>query len=126
MRFQAVTPNLIVNDIERSRAFYRDALGFEQIATVPEQAPFVFVWMKHEEVNVFLNIPPNSDTTPSAGTNSLYIRMQGIDELATKVQAAGVPFAIEMHTEFYGMKEFAVNDPDGYLIIFAEPVAGRE
>ncbi|MGH9568009.1 MAG: VOC family protein [Candidatus Angelobacter sp.] len=33
----------------------------------------------------------------------------------------GVKIAIPLHQEFYGMKEFAVFDPDGYLIIFAEP-----
>jgi hypothetical protein len=25
-----------------------------------------------------------------------------------------------MHKEFYGMREFAVHDPDGYPLIFAE------
>ena len=52
----------------------------------------------------------------------MYIKLQGIDGLAAKVEEAGVKLAIPMHTEFYGMKEFAVHDPDGYLIIFAEPV----
>ena len=27
---------------------------------------------------------------------------------------------VAMHKQFYGMKEFAVHDPDGYLLIFAE------
>jgi hypothetical protein len=27
---------------------------------------------------------------------------------------------IAMHKEFYGMREFAVHDPDGYPLIFAE------
>jgi catechol 2,3-dioxygenase-like lactoylglutathione lyase family enzyme len=120
MNFQSVTPNLLVSDIDRSAAFYRDVLGFQQITTVPEQPPYVFVWLKHGAVDVFLNLP--QDTSPSAGTNSMYIKLQGIDGLAAKVEEAGVKLAIPMHTEFYGMKEFAVHDPDGYLIIFAEPV----
>src|SRR5947209_1777905 len=120
MEFQSVTPNLIASDIDRSAAFYRDVLGFQQIATVPEQPPFVFIWLKHGAVDVFLNVPQG--TPPAAGTNSTYIKLQGIDELAARVAKAGVKFAIPMHTEFYGMKEFAVTDPDGYLIIFAEPV----
>lgn len=120
MEFRSLTPNLIVSNIDRSAAFYRDVLGFQQVTTVPEQPPFVFVWLKRDTVEIFLNIPQNAP--PSAGTNSMYIKMKGIDDLATKIEKAGLKFAIPMHTEFYGMKEFAVNDPDGYLIIFAEEV----
>lgn len=120
MEFRSLTPNLVVNDINRSAAFYHDVLGFQQVATVPEQSPFVFVWLKRDTVEIFLNIPQNA--TPTAGTNSMYIKMKGIDDLAAKVEKAGVKLAIPMHTEFYGMKEFAVNDSDGYLIIFAEEV----
>jgi uncharacterized glyoxalase superfamily protein PhnB len=76
--------------------------------------------LKHGAVDVFLNIP--QDAPPSAGTNSMYIKLEGIDVLAANVEKAGVKPAIPMHTEFYGMKEFAVKDPDGYLIILAEPV----
>ena len=120
MNFQSLTPNLIVSDIDGSAAFYREVLGFEQITTVPEQPPYVFVWLKHGAVDVFLNVP--QDAPPSAGTNSMYIKLEGIEALAAKVEKAGVKPAIAMHTEFYGMTEFALYDPDGYLIIFAEPV----
>ena len=55
MKFADVTPNLIVSDLDRSLAFYRDVLGFSVFATVPEAAPFVFAWMQRDGVNVFLN-----------------------------------------------------------------------
>ena len=55
--FKAVTPNLIVRDIERSRRFYCDVLGFAVKQTVPDEAPFVFVWLERGEVTVFLNDP---------------------------------------------------------------------
>jgi len=128
MTFESLTPNLIVSDINRSAAFYRDVLGFEQVTTVPEKPPFVFVWMKHGSVAVFLNVPqpdkPGSQISLSkavAGTSSMYIKLHGVDDLAARVHEHGVTPAIPMHKEFYGMKEFAVLDPDGYLIIFAEP-----
>ncbi len=40
----------------------------------------------------------------------------------TRDKSHGVKIVIPLHTEFYGMKEFAVFDPDGYLLIFAEQV----
>ena len=129
MTFESLTPNLIVSDIDRSAAFYRDVLGFERVTTVPEKPPFVFVWLKHGSVNVFLNVPQPEKATPPlaldkaiAGTNSMYIKLDGIDDLAARVHDHGVTPAIPMHKEFYGMREFAVLDPDGYLIIFAEPM----
>jgi len=54
-RFQSVTPNLIVRDVERSTAFYRDVLGFAIKQTVPDHGPFVFVWLERDGVPVFLN-----------------------------------------------------------------------
>ncbi len=38
--------NLIVRDIAKSTAFYRDVLGFEIKQTVPDTEPFVFVWLE--------------------------------------------------------------------------------
>lgn len=55
MKLTDVTPNLIVSDMDRSTAFYRDALGFAVVTTVPDAAPFVFAWMQRDDVSVFLN-----------------------------------------------------------------------
>ena len=44
--FTSVTPNLIVRDIAKSTAFYRDVLGFTIKQTVPDAEPFVFVWLE--------------------------------------------------------------------------------
>ena len=127
-RFEDVTPNLIAGNIDRSAAFYRDVLGFEQVRTVPDQPPFVFVWLKQGNVSVYLNVaqPPKPGAPDMskavAGTNTMYIHMTGLRSLAARVQKHGVKLAIPLHKEFYGMNEFAVLDPDGYLLIFAEPV----
>jgi lactoylglutathione lyase len=128
VKFNKVTPNLIVRDMEKSIAFYRDVLGFTVSQTVPDKAPFIFAWMKSGEADIFLNIhqkPPEGQPDLYAGkevggTMSLYIAMDGVE--AKSVQAHGVKLDIPLHTEFYGMKEFAVLDPDGYLLIFAERV----
>jgi catechol 2,3-dioxygenase-like lactoylglutathione lyase family enzyme len=59
--FTSVTPNLLVRDIDRSTAFYRDVLGFTIKQTVPEAPPFVFVWLERDGVPVFLNDPKAVD-----------------------------------------------------------------
>lgn len=130
MKFNKVTPNLIVADMEKSLAFYRDVLGFSVSQSVPDKAPFIFAWMNRGGADIFLNqhMPPQPGQPDLfagkqiGGTLSMYMAMEGVEELAKTVESHGVKIAIPLHTEFYGMKEFAVFDPDGYLLIFAEQV----
>lgn len=135
MTFASVTPNLIVADIDRSIAFYRDVLGCSVQATVPETGPFVFAWMQRDGISVFLNTlgsvkedHPGLAARPIGGTNTVYIAIEaddadtGVDELF----AAVGPLArvmMPLTTQFYGMREFGIEDPDGYVIFLGQRVA---
>ena len=128
MKFNKITPNLMVADMEKSLKFYRDVLGFTVSQTVPEKPPFIFAWMKRGDAELFLNqhMPPQPGQPDLyagkqiGGTLSMYIALEGIEDLHKTVESNGVKIVIPLHKEFYGMKEFAVHDPDGYLLIFAE------
>ena len=129
-RFTSVTPNLIVRDIAASTAFYRDVLGFEIKQTVPDAAPFVFVWLERDGVQVFLNDVtavaadyPDAASRPAGGTAALFFVITGVDDLHAKV-APRATVVMPLKTQFYGMREFAVVDPDQHIITFAERVAG--
>jgi catechol 2,3-dioxygenase-like lactoylglutathione lyase family enzyme len=126
--FTSVTPNLLVRDIDRSTAFYRDVLGFSVKQTVPDQAPFVFVWLERDGVPVFLNDPkavahdfPDAPNRPAGGTATLFFVVTGVDALHAKV-APQAQVIMPLKTQFYGMREFAVEDPDGHIITLAERV----
>lgn len=129
MTFNRITPNLVVADMEASLRLYRDVLGFSVSQTVPETAPFIFAWMKRDDAELFLNQqqkpqpgqPNPLADRPIGGTLSLYMPMKGIEDLLKRVEEHGIKVAIPLHKEFYGMTEFAVLDPDEYLLIFAEP-----
>src|SRR5215203_4269228 len=127
-KFTSVTPNLLVRDIPKSLAFYRDVLGFTMGETVPDQEPFVFVWMKRDEVSVFLNdinaaahdYPASASLTPG-GTAALFFIISDVDGYhATVAPKANVIMPVK--TQFYGLREFAVTDPDGHILTFAERV----
>jgi uncharacterized glyoxalase superfamily protein PhnB len=128
-RFTSVTPNLVVSDIARSTAFYRDVLGFSIKQTVPDAAPFAFVWVERDDVPVFLNdataaaddLPLIADR-PFGGTAALFIVVTDVDGLH-EVVAPHAPVVMALKTQFYGMREFAVTDPDGHIITFAERVS---
>ena len=127
--FTSVTPNLIVRDIAKSTGFYRDVLGFSVKQTVPDAAPFVFVWLERDGVPVFLNDPaavekdvPGASGRPAGGTATLFFAITGVDDLHEQI-ARQTRVVMPLKTQFYGMREFAVEDPDGHLLTFAERVA---
>ncbi len=129
-RFSSVTPNLIVRDITKSTAFYRDVLGFSIKTTVPDQAPFVFVWLERDGVPVFLNTVeaaaedyPDAGTRQPGGTAALFFTVSEVDSLHGQV-APHATVVLPLKTQFYGMREFAVLDPDGHILTFAERVTG--
>lgn len=128
IRFTAITPNLIVRDVARSTAFYRDVLGFSVHQTVPDDAPHVFVWLTRGEVTLFLNDPaavakdlPAYVAPAFGGTATLFITVDDVDALHAAV-APQAPIAMSLRTQFYGMREFAIHDPDGHLLTFAQRV----
>jgi lactoylglutathione lyase len=127
--FTSVTPNLLVRDIDASTRFYRDVLGFTVKQSVPDAAPFVFVWLERDGVPVFLNDPkavehdvPGATSRPPGGTATLFFIVTDVDALHGHV-AAHVPMLMPLKTQFYGMREFAVADPDGHILTFAERVS---
>jgi catechol 2,3-dioxygenase-like lactoylglutathione lyase family enzyme len=132
MQFSDVTPNLIVSDIDRSLRFYRDVLGFSVVATVPDVAPFVFTWLQRGGISVFLNARegvaedlPGLAARPIGGTNTLFMVIEadsvefGVDALYAQI-AGNAPVVMPLKTQFYGMREFGIEDPDGYVILFAQ------
>jgi len=122
-----LTPNLIVGDVSRSIAFYRDVLGFTLDQTVPDAEPFVFAIVKSGDVQIYLNAPgpaheeyPAFKGRPLGGTLTLFIEVENIrasyDQLKERVQVV-----MPLETKWYGVTEFAFLDLDGYIITFAEP-----
>lgn len=125
-QFNKLTPNLVVSDVERSAAFYRDVLGFTVETTVPDTAPYLFAILRSGAVGVFLNAPepamaeyPAFKDRPIGGTLTLFIEVDGIDECYRALKDR-VSVVMELETKWYGMTEFAIADPDGYLITFAQ------
>ena len=121
-----LTPNLIVSNVERSLAFYRDVLGFRVEATVPDAAPYVFASLQSGDIEIFLNAPepaiaeyPAFKDRPIGGTLTLFIEVVNVREAYASLNGR-VNIAMPLEKKWYGVTEFAFEDPDGYLITFAE------
>jgi catechol 2,3-dioxygenase-like lactoylglutathione lyase family enzyme len=124
--FKSLTPNLIVSDVARSVGFYRDVLGFSLGPTVPDQAPYVFAIVQAGPVQIFLNAPepavaeyPAFAGRPIGGTLTLFIDVERVREVYEALKER-VRIVMPLEKKWYGVTEFAFEDPDGYLITFAE------
>lgn len=122
-----LTPNLIVSSVDGSVAFYEDVLGFTRGITVPEQAPFVFASVTSGPVEIFFNDQstvakesPQFAGKTFGGGNTMFVEVDGVDALHDRIRDR-VRIVMPIVTQWYGMREFAIEDPDGYVITFAEP-----
>jgi len=127
--FKKLTPNLLVADVERSLTFYADVLGFSRGMTVPEQPPFVFASVVSGTVEIFFNEKetgareyPAFAGKPIGATGTMFIETENVEALHERLKSR-VAIVMPLVTQWYGLKEFAIADPDGYLITFAERVA---
>jgi uncharacterized glyoxalase superfamily protein PhnB len=121
-----LTPNLLVADVGRSIAFYRDVLGFTVAQTVPDAEPYVFAIVQSGPVEIFLNAPeaayaeyPAFRNRTLGGTLTLFIEVVGVRALHAAL-VGRVKIVMPLETKWYGVTEFGFEDPDGYVITYAE------
>ncbi len=122
---QSVSPNIFVNDLPLTVDYYKK-LGFEVIATVPDEPEEpVFVMMKNGDTTFMFQtfksiegqLPAVSRT--NGGSLLLYVKMTGIRAFFEKVKAK-VEVLHGLETTFYGATEFSVLDPNHFVLTFAE------
>ena len=121
-----LVPELICRDIDASRHFYVDLLGFRIAYERPENR---FVYLERNGVELMLEeLSPDSwltgELVPPFGRGiNFEIQIDGLDEVLAALAAANIPLfrgpeeAWYRDGEFYhGQRQFLVQDPDGYLL----------
>lgn len=116
--FERVTPRLPVADLQRTITFYRDRLGLTVDVLWPDESPsFAILARDGVSLGFFLR----GDRPPEAlGASELYIQVSDADAVHAALRER-VPIEWGPEVYSYGCREFAVRDPDGYLVIFTEP-----
>ena len=124
--YTKLTPNLVVASVESSLAFYEGVLGFNRGVTVPEESPFMFASVTSGAIEIFFNLRSAAEAEypafagkPIGLTGTLFIEAKEIEALYEHLKDR-VPIVMAFIVQWYGMKEFAIADPDGYVITFAQ------
>ena len=134
MRFKKLTPNLVVSSVEASINFYCNVLGFKRGMIVPETPPYVFGSVVSaagaaDGVEIFFNDQkvvaedyPELGTRSIGGSLTLFIEVEGIEDILAAVSKSGAKITMPLKDQFYGMREFAFEDPEGWVITIAERI----
>jgi uncharacterized glyoxalase superfamily protein PhnB len=93
---------------------------------VPEQSPYVFASVSNGVIEIFFNdqktvaaeYPKLAATI--GGSLTLYMEVDSLQVFLDRVQKAGAKISMPVTDQFYGMKEFAFEDGDGYTITIAQ------
>ena len=137
----ALVPELICSDIEKSLAFYLDALGFRVLYARLEDR---FAYLHRDGAELMLEQPYRQDRLwprapweqPFGRGINLQVRVDDVDALHATVAGAGIAPFLPIEERWYrrddveiGVRQFAVQDPDGYLIrlqqvLKTRPIAG--
>lgn len=119
---QAV-PLLRVADVARSIQWYRTTLGFAG-DPFPAAPPYEFAILRHGQVELMLRrgSPPVRPTSRQYDWD-VYLRHEGggFREVFVAFRARGV-VTRRLERMPYGLAEFEITDPDGYVICLSQLV----
>jgi catechol 2,3-dioxygenase-like lactoylglutathione lyase family enzyme len=119
-KITGIAPQFLVDDLDRSIAYYRDQLGFELdfkyqsfyagvsrngCAIHLKQAPKLHADRAHRKDNEHLDA---------------YVAVAGARGLFNELQARGADVIKPLEERPWACVDFYVQDPDGYILCFSE------
>ena len=115
-----VLPCLLVADMRRSLDYYQRVLGFTQTGYYPIESDPIRTEVRRDDVAIVLHTEAaHGSAEKPALTGALYFFPENVDRLAEELRGK-TPFAWGPENTDFGMREFAIQDPDGYTLVFAE------
>ena len=124
-----ITPELVVSNLAQSMQFY-EALGFvkDNEGIVDENGSQwnslalgdAHLWLLRQDVDNSIQ-----EGAPRGNGVHLYLSVDDVDALYEEVKTKGLQMNIvqEIETLWYGLREFKMADPDGYVWTLNSPVS---
>ena len=126
MELKSLTPNLMVTNVNETIDFYIKILNFELLQTVPEEGDLDWGFVKKDEVMLMFQKEssiqeeyPALKGLNTGGALTLYIRVENVLEWYEKIKDQ-VNLIKPLNKTFYGANEFAIQDPNGFILTFSD------
>ncbi|MDZ4277897.1 MAG: VOC family protein [Dehalococcoidia bacterium] len=125
----AAAPEFFVRDLEASLRFYGDGLGFQVLRLEPD-----FAVAALGGAHLLLALPeaaPGSDAASHLGPwlasgprgvgVNVRIMVDDVDAMYQRARELGATVVWDIDDRYYGLRDFIIADPDGFLLRFAAP-----
>jgi catechol 2,3-dioxygenase-like lactoylglutathione lyase family enzyme len=133
--WKPLVPELIVSDLGVSLRFWRDVLGFRVLYERPAEG---FAYLARERAEVMLEVLGENSWTvgtmerPFGRGINLQIETESLTPLLDALAKVRWPLYRALEERWYpvgameaGQRQFVVQDPDGYLLRFAQSLELR-
>jgi uncharacterized glyoxalase superfamily protein PhnB len=129
--YKNITPNLMVESVDETVSFYKGILGFDLVTSVPsENGELQFallskgslMLMFQEKCNLIKEYPL-LNTAKVQPSITLFITVDNFDTIFDELKHKH-KILCDIHTTFYGSREFAIADNNGYVLTFTEHKEG--
>jgi catechol 2,3-dioxygenase-like lactoylglutathione lyase family enzyme len=123
VHFSDLTPVLIVDAVEPTRAFFVDRLGFAVQTDLEHDGRLGFSMVARGNVTIMiqsdasLRADAGESYVPGPYKASLYIDIDDVEAFVPEVADADV--VLPLRRTAYGMHEIAVREPGGNIVVFA-------
>jgi uncharacterized glyoxalase superfamily protein PhnB len=124
MKIEALTPNLKVENIKNTLNFYKEILDFQVVMVLPEKEPIWALLQNNGFTIMFQQKKSFEEECPhlekiQGGSFFLYIKISQLDSFYQNIKDK-VKIMKHPHVTSYKMKELAIEDCNGYFLVFAE------
>ena len=119
VRFQSLQPMLRTKDLNATLKFWTGTLGFTCDGVSEEDG---WALVRRDLVSVMVAAPnAHVPFEAPAFTGSLYFNVEDVEALWADLKGRA-RIAYPMEDFFYGMREFAIYDNNGYMLQFGAPI----
>jgi catechol 2,3-dioxygenase-like lactoylglutathione lyase family enzyme len=134
MQFNALVPELSVSNLTHSRTFYVDTLGFKVEYERPANK---FMYLSREGAQIMIEETNWHWATgeleyPYGRGINFQFHSEDVNALVKILEVGGIPLFRPLKESWYrggdllyGVREFLVQDPDGYLLRFAQQIGSK-
>jgi catechol 2,3-dioxygenase-like lactoylglutathione lyase family enzyme len=132
-----LVPEFVCSNFAESHRFYTELLGFRVLYSRPEER---FAYLERDGAELMLEqsvsqgrLSPRAELAYPFGRGiNFQIQIFDVERLHTLILAAGVEVYLPLEERWYrrendeiGVKQFAIQDPDGYLLRFSQVIGER-
>jgi uncharacterized glyoxalase superfamily protein PhnB len=142
----AIAVGFTVTDMQKSIKYYRDQLGFTLSECWPDEktAMWCNMMLGNQSVMFGAAMKPEQATEMCGGDSAagkfwkskaeeyqksahgvgvnVYIHVDDVDKYYAQVTKKGAKANLEPKSQFYGLRDFVVSDPDGYTLTFYQNI----